>query len=168
MTGGVERWRVSAKEWKPTVGAGFCSYPTITPLYSRRWQQLWWLCVCVFWIGSGGRASADGSLGCAAYNPSIPAYSTSHGVAEQKGGLYENVSFVYGRGWALSFTRPLRVIKWELHDPPWAEIGNVAVNASCCVGQLTRSLQPNSPGLPRLCQSVCVLCVGVCYINKCV
>ena len=46
-----------------------------------------------------------------AYNLRIPAYSTSPGVAEQKGGLYENVSFVYGRGWALSFMRPLRVIK---------------------------------------------------------
>lgn len=58
-------------------------------------------------------------------------FSTWEGWGDSGGTRIKTLVLFIGEP-ALSFTRPPGVIKCELHDPPSAEIGNVAANTSCC------------------------------------
>lgn len=84
----------------------------------------------------------------------VRSYSSHHGPLQRETCIKTLVLFMGML--ALSFTRPLRAIKWELHDPPWAEIGNVAVNASCYLGRLGQGEASAFPG--RRCQIKTLQC----------
>lgn len=64
-------------------------------------------------------------------------------------GMYIKTLVLFMGVLALSFMWPLRAIKWELHDLPSAEIGNVAVNTSCCLGRLGQGEASAFPGAAK-------------------